>query len=286
MHSLRSLGLVALTFLACVAIGEPLSAQSVFLRGYEVTPEHIVFASIDDVRGESAVINLGFAHGMRLGTTLVAIRRVQDQIIPICGLFVTLVDADHSRCEVEGPFRVQKGDIVLMHASWLDLWGSNSRFDHLAEKRVAQRQSANRYSTLDASPALIEEAARDDAFRSRKNIPGAQVGFVAESLRRTSPYKQRLGALTTPPAIPETPADGEEATEETKAAPPVSDDAVILGEFLTAAESHDQLLARLSTSRLQQLRLLDAGDEVTIDNAPLYREILIAWTKKALGRKP
>ena len=286
MHVSRFLTLVALTSLLLAATASPSTAESVFLRGYEVTPRHIVFGSVDDARGESAVINLGYAHGMRLGSTLVAIRLVQDRMIPICGLFVIGVDADHSRVDVEGPFRVQTGDIVMMHASHLDLWGSNSRFEHLAQKRIAQRQASNRYSTLDASPALIEEAARDDAFRSRKNIPGEQAKFVDESLRRTSPRKQRLGAVIAPPVIPETPVEEGEAAPEAEAAPPVSADAAILGEFLTAAESQEQMIARLSTPRLRQLRLMEAGAEVTDENAPLYRAILMAWTKKALSPKP
>ena len=161
--------------------------ESVFLRGFEVAPQDVVFGSVDGLRGDIAVINLGYAHGMVSGLTLVACRNVDGATIPISGLMVLSTEADHSRARVEGPFRVEPGDFVLVHASRLELWGGEPRLERLARERVLRRQTSTGYNTIDASPALIDEVARDDSFQGRQYISFERGTFVAKAAERVGP---------------------------------------------------------------------------------------------------
>jgi hypothetical protein len=266
--------------LGLVSLAGSLRAEDVvFLRGFEVTPNHVVFGSIDSLRGSTAIINLGFGHGMKPGTALVVTRNVLDELIPISGLTVLSTEADHSRCRIEGPFRVQAGDFVLVHASHLDLWGGELRLDRLAKERLLRRTTGNGYNTLDASPDLIDEVAHDDSFQQRQHISFERSGFLSEAARKVGPLKSRLGAITPLPTIdPSRPEVRDEAIRD-------SDITVLsLRLFLEAASDHDALMARLETSRLERLRQRLDGSMISETDAPLTRTVLETWTRRALSR--
>lgn len=268
-----------LTLIVGVVLGAPLAAQdTVFLRGFEVTPRHIVFGNIDAVRGDSAVVNLGYAHGMQTGVVLVVMRFVQDQLIPIGGLTVLTTEADHSRARVEGPFRVQAGDFVLVHARRLKLFGGQLRLDQLGEERLVRRRAGNGYNTIDASPAIIDEVARDDDFQHRQHISYERPKFVGQAAEKAGVLKSRIGATTPLPAVdPTRPEIREAALRE-------SDSTVLeLRKFLEDAKHPNLLIARLATDRLLALRLQTGGGQIDEQHAPLIRQVLLTWTDRALA---
>ncbi len=251
--------------------------ETVFLRGHEVTRNHVVYGSIDMLHGSSAVLNLGYAHGLKAGSPLVVLRQVKEQLIPIGGLTVLQTEADHSKAQVEGPFRVQVGDLVLIHASRLNLWGGTTRLDRLAQVRISRRLAEGGYNTFDADPELIDEVARDDEFQQRQHDKNQRPKFIGEAAARTSSNKGLMGAVVPLPAVdPEHPDLRDEEIAQLDAT------TLALRQFLDAARQRDTLIARLSTERLQTLPLLAGGGQVEEAHAPLLREALLSWTRKAV----
>lgn len=257
------------------------SQEPIFLRGHRVTPQHIVFGMIDGIRGNSALLNLGSAHGVRPGLTLLIVRKVDEEITPVGGLFITAAAEDHSRGRVEGPFRPQVNDFVLIHASRLDLWEGIPRLERLLQNRLARRQLSNTYNTLDTSPQLIDEVARDDDFQSRQHRYHQEGEFLAEASRKIGPLKSRLGAVAPQPQLPPQPEE-----DDGRRSAASSEDVTLdsLSRFVDLARQADLLRRRMTLERLQRLRPVDPAAEVIEANAALYREILAAWTHKALSR--
>lgn len=269
---------VVVAFVAAAVAGSPsgLRAESVFLRGYEVTPKHIVFGSIERLLGNQAIINLGFGHGMVTGETLVVVRRVDEELIPVCGLLVLQTEPDHSRARIEGPFRPAVKDLVLIHASRLQIWGGIPRFDRLARERIVRRQAGAGYNTLDASPELIDEVARDDAFQGRQYKGVTVESMIREAADKAGPVSSPLGAVLPLPVL--NPEPGEATESQSTSNPTVA----ALSRFVEVAQSPAQLIPRMSTERLQRLRVVGQQPDVEEGNAPLYREVLLAWLKRGL----
>ena len=273
--------LTGLVFLS-MAAGTAKAEEPVFLRGYEVSPQDVVFGSVDSLRGDVAIINLGYAHGMKSGLTLVAVRNVDGATIPVAGLRVLKTEPDHARARVEGPFRLEVGDFVLVHASRMDLWGGEPRLEKLAKKRIVRRQREPGYSTLDSSPKLIDEVARDDSFQGRQYISFERGTFVGKAAERVGPLESRLGAVSPLPVLDPSTATSEDEAEEAQRI--AETDATILGlsRFVELADSADNLIRLMETDRLTRLKMQGARREVTENSAPLLRSVLIAWTHKAI----
>lgn len=256
--------------------------EPIFLRGHRVTPQHIVFGMIDAIHGNSATLNLGSAHGIKPGLTLLVVRTVYDEITPVGGLLITAAAEDHSRGRVEGPFRPQVNDFVLIHASRLDLWGGVPRLERLLQNRLARRQLSNTYNTIDTSPQLIDEVARDDDFQARQYSYHQEGAFVAEASRKIGPLKSRLGAVAPQPQPRPAPEEEDDGRSSVASSEDVTLDS--LSRFAELARNSDLLRKQLTLERLQRLRPVDLTTEVTEANAALFRQILLAWTNKALSR--
>lgn len=271
----------ALLLLVLLTTAPPVwSQEPVFLRGHRVTPEHIVFGMVEGVKGGSAILNLGSAHGMRAGLPLLVVRTVHNDVMPVGALFVTDVEEDHSRARVEGPFNVQKDDFVLIHASRLNLWGGTLRMERLLRQRLGVRQFATRYSTLNSSPELIDEVARDDEFQARQYIDFDQQAFTAEATRKIGTLNSRLGAVSPLPQLNPVEEEG------LKRPAPEEVDVTLdgLSRFAEIARTPEALRARMTLERLQALRPLDPRTEVGEDNATLLRETLLVCVSRALSR--
>lgn len=281
MRSRLATCLLALMLLGHAGTAPARGEEPIFLRGHRVTPQHIVFGMIDGIHGNSAQLNLGSAHGVKPGLTLLVVRKVHEEIMPVGGLFITAAAEDHSRGRVEGPFRPQINDFVLIHASRLDLWGGAPRLERLAQNRLALRQLSNTYNTLDTSPQLMDEVARDDDFQARQYQYHREGEFVAEASRKIGPLKSRLGAVAPQPQLRPGPEE-ENGRGPAAAAEDVTLDS--LSRFADLARNADLLRKRMTLERLQRLRPVDPTAEVSEANAALYREILAAWTSKALSR--
>jgi hypothetical protein len=233
--------------------------EPIFLRGHRVTPRHIVFGMIDAIHGNSAMLNLGSAHGIQPGLTLLVVRTVHGDITPVGGLLITSVAEDHSRGRVEGP-----------------------RLERLLQNRLARRQLSNTYNTLDTSPQLIDEVARDDDFQARQYSYHQEGAFTAEASRKIGPLKSRLGAVAPQPQLRPDPEEGDDGRSSIALAEDVTLDG--LSRFADLARHPDLLRKQLTLERLQRLRPVDPMTEVTEANAALFRQVLIAWTNKALRR--
>jgi hypothetical protein len=257
----------------------PVSAEEpVFLRGYEVTPQHVVFGQIDSLRGDVAVLNLGFAHGLRSGESLLVIRRVDEEVLPISGLTVLVTEADHSRAQVEGPFHVQPGDYVLIHASRLKIWGGMPRLDRLAGERIVRRRNATGYSTLDTSADLIEEVARDDDNQDRQYQGVKAETMILEANTKVGPTRSEIGAVIPLPVLVPNQTTDEAAQARAELDPTIQ----AFSYFVELSKSRNTLIPRMSNERLERLRPIGNQEIVDEANAPLYREIMLAWVSKAI----
>jgi hypothetical protein len=104
---------------------------------------------------------------------------------------------------------------------------------------------------------------------------------VAEASRKIGPLKSRLGAVAPQPQLRPEPQE-----ENGRSPAAVSEDVTLdsLSRFADLARNADLLRKRMTLERLQRLRPVDPAAEVSEANASLYREILAAWTSKALSR--
>ena len=181
---------------------------------------------------------------------------------------------DHAVGLTAAPSHAQAGDYVLVHASRLNLWGAATRMERLAKDRLAQRLSSRGYSTINASPEVIDEVARDDEFQRRQYIPGEVDKFRGESVRKVGSLKSRLGAVSPLPRV--------DASRESDK--PVEGDATLdgLSSFVSIAQTTDLLRKRLTLTRLQRLAPVDRSFELNEESAGLMRHVLVSWTDKAL----
>lgn len=251
--------------------------EPVFLRGHLVTPQHVVFGKIESIAGDVAVINLGYAHGLTAPESLLVVRRVDDELIPIAGLAVLQSEADHSRARVEGPFRVQKNDYVLIHGSRLNLWGGVPRLDRMARQQIVRRQNASGYDTFSTNAELIEEVARDDDSQGRQ-YQGVNLETIhREAIDKAGSLKSPIGAVA--PLAQLDASQGKLAESETPTM-----DATLLGlsYFAETAKSRNLLLPKISTERLQRLQPVGTQLEVDDQSGPLFREILLRWVNKTI----
>ena len=277
------------TLLSCLIAGAVFlpslraQEQTVFLQGYQVTQDHVVFGSVDHVSGARATINLGYAHGVRTGDSFLCVRSVDSAMVPVSGLSVLRVEPGWSHTRIEGPFRVRKGDFVLIRADRLDLWDGKTRFEQLVRKRFVASRRSRGYNTLSPDPELWNEIGRDDSYQRRQYIAFDQSSFIRESERKAGDRDTPVGSI-----LPLTVLRNEETDDEGKPAQQVAAVHIeVLSLFLTAAKNEASLVSRLENDRLFQLDLLDQERLVTEFTAPLYRRLLLGWTNKVLttGRK-
>jgi len=252
--------------------------EAVFLRGHRTTPSHVVFGSVDRVRSDRAKLNLGYAHGVRPGMTLLGVRTVDSQVIPVAGLLVLETEEDQSTARVEGPFRLQAGDFVLIHASRLRLWGGQPRMERLLRDRLSRRMGAPGYDTLGTSARLIDEVARDDEYLEKQYTGQTETDFLKDSSGRLGPLASRLGAVA--PTTQLNPADNAEAGAAAPADPTLEG----LGRFADNVRNPETLRRLLTLERLQRLTPIDATFQLTETNAFLVRGTLQTWTAAALRR--
>jgi hypothetical protein len=248
------------------------AAEIVYLRGFPLSRQHVVFGSIDAVNANSATINLGYGHGLREGTSLVVVRTVDDAVIPIAGLFVTHTEPDHSYARVEGPFRVREGDFILVHASRLDLWGGHKRIDRFTTIKLGRRVTLNGYNTLDAGGDFIDELSRDDEFHVRPISPGSHDRTIAEAADKVGDSASRVGAVVPAPPNPD-------ATDEASADGTVR----VLANFADMARTPDRLIPLIDIDRLERLDPLDRSLQVDEETAPNLRTVLISWCDRTLS---
>ncbi|MEZ6067033.1 MAG: hypothetical protein R3B90_15340 [Planctomycetaceae bacterium] len=274
---MRSLALMfGFSALFLMASLQPAAAQDdVFLRGTSLTRAHVVFGTIDRVTGHSARLNLGYGHGLKTGDQLLAVRSVNDAVIPICGLFVTKTEPGHSLARIEGPFHPREGDFVLIHASLLDLWGRRNKLDRLAAIKLAREHSVNGYSTFDSNERLLDELARDESYVGRAARGDDPNTFGLDTTQRIGVLESRIGAVL--PYARQLDEDAPQVTDATL---------IMLGQFAEQAQNPELLIALMETERLVRLQPVDRGAEVTDENAPLFRRVLLAWAKKALVPLP
>lgn len=251
--------------------------EPVFLRGYRVTSNSTVFGSIDRVSGTTTAINLGYAHGVDPGELFLAIRVVNDQLIPICGLTVTEAHASYSIARAEGPFRPGQGDFVMARADQLDLWGPTSRLERLAMQRLARRKLATGYNTFDVSAELVDEVGRDDEFQAAQHRSPDWRAFIVAAAEKTEGFQRRAGAVEPAPLLT-TSADA--ATTVVIAEGDSTIDA--LSTFAALGRNPELLVPRLDLDRLRLLTPIDSQVDVDETTAPLLRNVLLTWTRKVL----
>ncbi|MFV0445383.1 MAG: hypothetical protein ACK5Q5_17535 [Planctomycetaceae bacterium] len=254
-----------------------LAIDSVFLRGHEVTPEHIVFGQIESTRSNMAIINLGYAHGVRAGINLLAVRQVDDVLLPISGLSVLQAEASYSRVRIEGPFRVQPDDYVFILASRLDLWRGISRFDQLAREHIVRRQNEPGYSTFDISPRLIDEVARDDEYQGKQYQGVKASTMIREATDKAGSRASEIGAFRPLRAL-----SSKDTDEAHKAESELSPTIRAFGYFAELTRSPNLMIEQLATERLQRLPTQGKSIDIDENTAPLYRRSLLTWIDKSI----
>lgn len=256
------------------------SAQNapIFLRGFEVTREHVVFSTIEHVTGNTAILNLGYAHGVQAGQRFLVVRAVGEEVIPVSGLTVRESHPDHANALIEGPAQLVIGDLALIPADRLDVWSPHPRAEQLALKKLIRQQAVNRYDTFTLSPALVDEVHRDDDYQRRRFSHRQNLAFVRDAAGRSAANKGRLGAVRpTPPHDPKDRTVKEEEEVDT------SDTTVAgLTRFIDLVHSPDGLEPLLTFERLRQLQPVDRRFVVTQDTTPVLRRILMSWTRQIL----
>lgn len=251
----------------------------VFLRGHRVTPDHVVFGTVDRVRGREATINLGYAHGMRAGTRLLFVHSFGETVVPIGGGIVRRNQPEESEVSMEGPFRPQKGDLVLVRARQLELWEPHPRADRLVRERLSRRRMQHGYDTLDLPSRLIEEVGRDDEYQYEQ-FTGADLNqFITVAERRSGILQSRIGAVTALPLITDETEESETLREQ-RAQMDLT--MLTLSQFLETARTPEKLVPFLSEDRMQRLTPLDPRLVITEDSAPLIRDVLLVWTRKVI----
>jgi hypothetical protein len=265
-------------FAAVACFVEPATAQEpVFLRGHRVTRDSTVFGAIDRLAGATASINLGYAHGVEAGELFLAIRVVDGELIPVCGLTVTEAHASYSLARSEGPFRARQGDFVVTRADQLDLWEPTTRLERLARERLARRTMSAGYNTFDISADLVDEVGRDDDFQEAQHRTTDWEAFILAAAEKTEVFERRAGAVEPEPLLAPT-ADAELAAKAADNDPTIES----LSTFAALGRNPELLVPRLDLQRLRRLRPLDSGIEVDEATAPLLRNVLLTWTRKVL----
>ena len=177
---------VVLTFLLVLSAGSVPAADSIVLRGAQVTRDHVVFGTVSFAGRSMATVNLGFAHGVRKYQQFLICRRLQSEIVPISVLTVKKVYPARSYGTFSTAFRVQLRDYALVPAGKLDVWGSESRLKTASRLQLNRRMNGNRYDTRNFSVELTTELARDGAGRESQSPDGTWGAFIVRSQNYTA----------------------------------------------------------------------------------------------------
>ncbi|MFP6763263.1 MAG: hypothetical protein VB858_06590 [Planctomycetaceae bacterium] len=185
-----------LTCLLVLSAGTVPAADAVYLRGAEVTKDHIVFGTVSFAGRSLATVNLGFAHGVRKFQQFLICRRLRSEIVPITVLTVRKVYPERSYGTLSTAFRAQLDDYALVPAGKLDIWGPESRLTTASRRQLMQRLNGNRYDTRNFSLSLTTELANDGAGKERESPDGTWGAFLA----RSQHFKAEAGVAENKPA--------------------------------------------------------------------------------------
>jgi len=191
-----------LTCLLLLSAGSVPAADSVYLRGAQVTKDHVVFGTVSFAGRSVATVNLGFAHGVRKFRQFLICRRLQSEIVPISVLTVRKVYPDRSYGTLSTAFRVQLRDYALVSAGKLGIWGSESRLTTASRLQLMRRLNGNRYDTRNFSLGLTTELARDGAGEERESPDGSWGAFIvrSEQFKTEAGVSQNNGSAGNPQA--------------------------------------------------------------------------------------
>ena len=165
-----------------VAVAVPsFAADSVYLRGAEVTRKHAVFGTVSFVGRSTATINLGFAHGLEPYDRLFICRRMDSQIVPISVLTIKKVLPESSTGTFATAFKVKPNDYAVIPAKDLRIWGPESRLESSSRRQLIRRLNGNRYDSRQFSLGLTKEIAYDYALKEREQNDGVAGSFPVRS---------------------------------------------------------------------------------------------------------
>ncbi|MEZ6058568.1 MAG: hypothetical protein R3C01_17850 [Planctomycetaceae bacterium] len=255
--------------------------RSAVWRGHRITQKTYVFGTITDAGNHSAHLNMGYGHGLKVGHQLLVLRRVGEEVIPVAAVTVRSLNGEKATLDLEGPFQVADGDVAMIRAAQLNLWTDRDRQEDLLLQRTIRRENSNRWDSLDVSPQLVNEVARDDDQRRnahKNSVSESYLAIRAERERLTkSPSGVVSGRLHVDPDDPSKSVPQEELDD---------DRLMSLNRLIQATASEEVMIQRLSTDRLVQLPLSSTQKEVDAQTAVLLRRTLIAWSKKILSPIP
>lgn len=165
-----------------VAIAVPsFAADSVYLRGAEVTRKHAVFGTVRFAGRSNATINLGFAHGLEPYDRLLICRRTGSRIVPISVLTIKKVLPETSSGTFSTAFKVMPRDYAVIPAEDLRIWGSESRLLTSSRRQLVRRLNGNRYDSRQFSLGLTKEIAYDYSEKERAQKDGVYGSFYVRS---------------------------------------------------------------------------------------------------------
>jgi hypothetical protein len=165
-----------------VAVAVPsLAADSVYLRGAEVTRKHAVFGTVSFVGRSIATINLGFAHGLEPYDRMLICRRVGLRIIPISVLTIKKVLPESSSGTFATAFKVRPNDYAVIPAKDLRLWGPESRLEKSSRRQLVRRLNGNGYDSRQFGLGLTKELSYDYALKDRDQADGITGSFPVTS---------------------------------------------------------------------------------------------------------
>jgi hypothetical protein len=167
----------------CLLVHRPVHAEpTVFFRGKHLTYRHYVYGQVTSSSRRAGTINLGYAHGLQPGQDVGVVRRSSGQLIPLGVLRLVEVRPEDSYGELQGDFRLQADDLVIMSARNLDLWQGRTRSNQLVIQSILSRNGRS-YDSGAVSSAILNEVGRDDDLIQHR-IPSLHVNRYVYDMQR------------------------------------------------------------------------------------------------------